>query len=147
MKKLVLVALSVFAFAGAAKAQNKFDAADFKDKLGKTGTLCDTVRSLRIVSDTLTLLNMGGVYPHQKYTIAVKGNKTTLDLPNIKGKAICVTGVFEMFKGQPEVVASRPEQFDINRVKNQEPRIKTKRNGVYNTKSRIKTKSTFGLFA
>jgi hypothetical protein len=114
MKKLALLTLAVLAFAGAAKAQNKFNAADFKSKLGKTGTLCDTVYSLRIVSDTLTLLNMGGAYPHQKYTIAVKGNKVTLDLPNIKKKAICVTGVFELFKDQPEVVVSRPEQFEIH---------------------------------
>lgn len=112
MKKLALIAL-LTALGGAAKAQNKFNAADFKARLGKTGTLCDTVYSLKIVSDTLTLLNMGGTYPHQKYTIAVKGNKITLDLPNIKRKAICVTGVFEMFKDQPEVVISRPEQFDI----------------------------------
>jgi hypothetical protein len=114
MKKLFVLAFGVFAFAATAKAQNKFDATDFKGKLGKTGTLCDTVKSLRIVSDTLTLLNMGGIYPHQKYTIAVKGNKVTLDLPNIKGKTVCVTGVFELFKEQPEVVASRPEQIDVH---------------------------------
>jgi hypothetical protein len=114
MKKLVLLTFSVLAFAGVAKAQNKFNATDFKSKLGKTGTLCDTVYSLRVVSDTLTLLNMGGAYPHQKYTVAVKGNKITLDLPNIKKKAICATGVFELFKDQPEVVVSRPEQFEIH---------------------------------
>jgi hypothetical protein len=114
MKKLILIALMTTALAGTVKAQNKFNAADFKAGLGKTGTLCDTVYSLKIVSDTLTLLNMGGIYPHQKYTIAIKGNKVTLDLPNIKRKAICVTGVFEMFKDQPEVVASRPEQIQVH---------------------------------
>jgi len=114
MKKLILIALITTAFGGVASAQNKFNAADFKAGLGKTGTLCDTVYSLKIVSDTLTLLNMGGTYPHQKYTIAIKGNKVTLDLPNIKRKAICVTGVFELFKDQPEVVASRPEQLEVH---------------------------------
>jgi hypothetical protein len=79
MKKLILIGLITTAFGGAARAQNKFNAADFKANLGKTGTLCDTVYSLKIVSDSLTLLNMGGAYPHQKYTIAVKGNKITLD--------------------------------------------------------------------
>jgi hypothetical protein len=113
MKKLALLTLGIIAFIGTAHAQNKFNAADFKANIGKTGTLCDTVYSLRIVSDTLTLLNMGGAYPHQKYTVAVKGNKITLDLPNIKGKAICTTGVFELFKNQPEVVISRPEQVDV----------------------------------
>lgn len=114
MKKILLSALLLTIFAGAANAQHAFNAADFKANLGKTGTLCDTVYSLKIVSDTLTLLNMGAAFPHQKYTIAVKGNKTTLDLPHIKGKAVCVTGVFEMFKNQPEVIASRPEQFEVH---------------------------------
>jgi hypothetical protein len=114
MKKLILTALLATALAGTVKAQNKFSATDFKAGLGKTGTLCDTVYSLKIVSDTLALLNMGGAYPHQKYTIAIKGNKVTLDLPNIKRKAICVTGVFELFKDQPEIVASRPEQIEVH---------------------------------
>ncbi|WP_183562145.1 hypothetical protein [Mucilaginibacter sp. SP1R1] len=114
MKKLLPTALLLFSFAGAANAQHAFNDADFKSKLGKTGTLCDTVYSLKIVSDTLTLLNMGAAYPRQKYTIAVKGNKTTLDLPHIKGKLVCVTGVFEMYKDQPEVVASQPEQFEVH---------------------------------
>ena len=114
MKKLILLSFLVIAFAGAASAQNKFNAGDFKANLGKTGTLCDTVYSLKIVSDTLTLLNMGAAYPRQKYTVAVKGNKVTLNLANIKGKALCVTGVFELFKDQPEVVISRPDQFEMH---------------------------------
>ena len=114
MKKVLLAIVMLFVFAGVANAQHTFNAADFKNNLGKTGTLCDTVYSLKIVNDTLTLLNMGAAYPRQKYTIAVKGNKTTLDLPHIKGKQVCVTGVFEMFKEQPEVVASQPEQFEVH---------------------------------
>ncbi|MGF7040959.1 hypothetical protein [Mucilaginibacter lappiensis] len=114
MKKVLFLTLLSLASAGAAMAQHTFNAADFKNNLGKTGTLCDTVYSLKIVSDTLTLLNMGAAYPRQKYTIAVKGNKTALDLPHIKGKQICVTGIFEMFRDQPEVVASQPEQFQVH---------------------------------
>lgn len=115
MKKILLPALLLFAFAGRSSAQTKsFTTADFKNNLGKTGTLCDTVYSLRSVSDTLTLLNMGGVYPHQKYTIAVKGNKIKLDLSSIKGKQVCATGTFELFKGQPEIVADKPEQITVN---------------------------------
>ncbi len=115
MKKILLPALLLFAFAGRSSAQTKgFTMADFKSNVGKTGTLCDTVYSLKTVSDTLTLLNMGGVYPHQKYTIAIKSSQIKLDLPNIKGKHICATGVFELFKGQPEIVADKPEQITVN---------------------------------
>ncbi|MEO3405946.1 hypothetical protein AAFN85_18685 [Mucilaginibacter sp. CAU 1740] len=115
MKKIILPALLLLAFASRSSAQSKgFNITDFKNNIGKTGTLCDTVYSLRTISDSLTLLNMGGVYPHQKYTLAVKGKQIKLDLPNIKGKHICATGVFELFKGQPEIVADKPEQITVN---------------------------------
>jgi hypothetical protein len=112
MKKLILTISILAAFGGAAAAQT-FSAEDFSKNLGKTGTLCDTVRSLRIISDTLTLLNMGGVYPKQKYTVAVKGNKISLDWANLKGKPLCVTGVFIMYKGRPEIDIAEPEKINV----------------------------------
>jgi len=112
MKKLILVLIIVFAFGSAAMAQKRFNAEEFTKNLNKTGTLCDTVYSLRIVSDTLALLNMGGAYPNQKYTVAVKGNKITLDYANLKGKPLCVTGVFILYKERPEIVISEPEQVN-----------------------------------
>ncbi|WP_428327395.1 hypothetical protein [Mucilaginibacter sp.] len=112
MKKLILTLIVSVAFAGVALAQNTFSAADFKKNLGKTGTLCDTIYSLRIVSDTLTLLNMGGAYPNQKYTVAVKGNKINLNWADLKGKPLCVTGVFILFKDRPEIQIAEPEQIN-----------------------------------
>ncbi|HEY8929391.1 MAG TPA: hypothetical protein VIM55_09390 [Mucilaginibacter sp.] len=114
MKKQILVLAIMFAFGSAAMAQKRFSAGEFTKNLNKTGTLCDTVYSLRIVSDTLALLNMGGVYPNQKYTVAVKGNKITLDYANLKGKPLCVTGVFILYKERPEIVISQPEQVNKN---------------------------------
>jgi len=116
MKKLLLPALILLTFAGKASAQQPkgFTVADFKNNIGKVGTLCDTVYSYKAVSDTLTLLNMGAAYPRQKYTIAVKGNQIKLDLSSIKGKHVCATGTFEFFKGQPEIVADKPEQITVN---------------------------------
>jgi hypothetical protein len=115
MKKLLLPALMLFVFVGKVSAQSKgFTMADFKNNIGKTGTLCDTVYSYKVVSDTLTLLNMGAAYPRQKYTIAVKGTQIKLDTPNIKGKHICATGTFELFKGQPELVVDKPDQITVN---------------------------------
>ena len=86
MMKAIITLFILAAFAKTAAAQETFSATEFNKKIGKAGTLCDTVRSLKIVSDTLTLLNMGGVYPNQKYTIAVRGNKITLDWAHLKGK-------------------------------------------------------------
>ncbi len=113
MKKILFSALAIALFAGSAAAQQKFSAADFNKNLGKTGTLCDTIYSLRIVSDTLTLLNMGGVYPNQKYTVAIKGNKVSLDWTNLKGKPLCVTGVFMLYKERPEIEITQPEKINV----------------------------------
>jgi hypothetical protein len=112
MKKLLFLFIFSAAFALKASAQT-FNAEEFKSNLGKTKTLCDVVSSVKIFSDTLTLINMGGNYPNQKYTIAVKGNKITLDWANLKGKNMCVTGVFEMHKNRPEIVAAQPDQIVI----------------------------------
>jgi hypothetical protein len=113
MRKLILIILLFFAFAMSASAQ-KFSAEEFAKKLGKTETLCDTVYSLKIISDTLTLLNMGGVYPNQKYTVAIKGNKIALDWTNLKGKPLCVTGVFIMYKNRPEIDVAEPEKINVH---------------------------------
>ncbi|WP_374950233.1 hypothetical protein [Mucilaginibacter sp.] len=110
MKKL-LPALFILALFGFKASAQTFNADDFKANLGKSKSLCDEVSSFRIFSDTLTLINMGGSYPNQKYTIAVKGNKIALDWANLKGKKLCVTGVFEMHKGRPEIIAAEPAQI------------------------------------
>lgn len=102
--------------AGIANAQ-RFSAEEFNKNLGKTGTLCDTVYSLKIVSDTLTLLNMGGIYPNQKYTVAIKGNRITEDWTLLKGKPLCVTGVFLMYKERPEIDIVRPDQINTKQAK------------------------------
>jgi hypothetical protein len=115
MKKIIIAAFIFFAFAGTATAQKTFSTEEFTKNLGKTGTLCDTVYSVHIVIDTLTLLNMGGPYPKQKYTVAVKGNKITLDWSTLKGKPLCVTGVFELFKERPEIVIAQPEQINVKK--------------------------------
>jgi len=57
---------------------------------------------------------MGGAYPNQKYTVAVKGNKVNLDYTTLKGKPLCVTGVFIMYKNRPEIEVAEPEQINKN---------------------------------
>ena len=112
MKKLFILFALTTAFAFKASAQS-FDAQDFNASLGKTRTLCDVVSSVKTFSDTLTLVNMGGNFPNQKYTIAVKGSEIKLDWATLKGKTMCVTGVFELHKNRPEIVATKPEQITI----------------------------------
>ena len=113
MKGFLFTAMVAIGFISKASAQEKFSQEEFQKKLGKTGTLCDTVYAVKIVDSTLTLLNMGGVSPHTKYIVAVKGIKINLDWVNIKGKNLCVTGVFEMVKGKPQVEITEPEQINV----------------------------------
>jgi hypothetical protein len=112
MKKILLIVLVTVTSAITVKAQQTFSEAEFNKNLGKTGTLCDTIYSLHIFSDTLTLLNMGKAYPNQKYTVAIKGNKINLDWTSLKGKPLCVTGVFLLYKNRPEIVISEPDQIN-----------------------------------
>jgi len=112
MKNLLMIIFISAIFISKAKAQTAFSEADFNKRLGKTGTLCDTVYSLHIFSDTLTLLNMGKAYPNQKYTVAVKGNKINLDWTTLKGKPLCVTGVFILYKNRPEIEIYEPSQIN-----------------------------------
>ena len=114
MKKLIPIFLLVFVLSAKVKAQQKIDTAEFKKHLGQVATLCDTVSTYRVFSDTLTLLNMGGVYPHQKFTVALKGKGITIDKANLKGKHLCVTGVLTLFKNQLEIVATEQKQIKLD---------------------------------
>jgi hypothetical protein len=114
MKRFFTILALTLAFALKVHAQQITDTLDLKKRLGKTTTLCDYVSSIKIVADTLTLLNMGGVYPHQKFTVAIKGNRIQLDWANLKGKHLCATGVLVLYKNQLEVVALEPKQIVVN---------------------------------
>lgn len=114
MKNLVLLFALFIGFSSTLKAQQKFEPIDFKKHIGKTATLCDTVYSFKIISDTLTMINMGGNYPNQKFTVAVRGNKIVLDWPNLKKKHLCVTGVLELNKDTLQIMVAQPNQVTVN---------------------------------
>ncbi len=116
MRKLALALIFTAGLTINAKAQDKpITPTEYKDNAGKVVTLCDTVYSVRIFSDTLTLLNMGGAYPHQKFTIAIKGNKLQLDWVNLKKKHLCVTGTLELFKNSWQIVAAQSKDITVSK--------------------------------
>jgi len=111
MKKVLLFTVVACAFALKAPAQEKFNLSDFKKHVGKKATLCDTVYSFKLLSDTVTMLNMGGKYPDQKFTIVVTGREIVLNLDDIKGKHICATGDVSLYNGKPEVLIYHTDQI------------------------------------
>jgi len=113
MKKLLLI---TFIFSGVtlkALAQESFSIQDFKKHVGKKVTMCETVSSYKLFSDTLTMLNMGGSYPNQKFTVVVTGKEIQLNLDSIKGKHICVTGDSSVYLGKPEILIYHNNQLEF----------------------------------
>ena len=121
MKKVLLTTLlfSSLYFNASAQAtapvqtQEKFSLKQFEKYVGKKVTLCDTVYSFKIFSDTLTMLNMGGKYPNQNFTVVITGKEIVLNFYYLKGKHICVTGDLSSYKGKPEVLIYHPDQIEF----------------------------------
>ena len=116
MKNLLLLTALILCLTLSAKAQEKpLPPEEYRNYLGKTKTLCDTVYDVKIYSDTLTILSMGGHIPNQRFTIAIKGNKIQLDWVNLKRKHLCVTGVIELYKNTIQVSAAQTNQIVVSK--------------------------------
>ena len=113
MKKILLITFIISSLAFKASAQEKFSLNNFEKYVGKKVTLCDTVYSFKLFNDTLTMLNMGGKYPNQKFTVIVTGKEIQLNLDDIKGKHICVTGDLSKYNNKPEVMIYHPNQIEF----------------------------------
>jgi len=113
MKKILLIAVIMSAIAIRSSAQEKYSVIDFTKYVGKKATLCDTVYSFKILSDTVTMLNMGGNYPNQKFTIVVTGREIQLNYDDIKGKHICATGDISLYNNKPEILIYHPDQIEF----------------------------------
>jgi len=124
MKYLILLASFVMLFMGKASAQadtvRNVIMPDFSTpvaskniaaEVGHQLAVCDTVVDFRVVNADLTLLNLGGRYPNQTLTIAIKGANMKVNVATMKGKAVCFFGEVVMFKNKPEILVTRPEQI------------------------------------
>lgn len=114
MRKFLLVIVLSSVLACTAAAQERFNLDHFVHNVGKKITLCDTVYSFKILNDTVTMLNMGGKYPNQKFTVVVTGKEIQLNTDGIVGKHICVTGDASMYKGRPEIMIYHTNQIVFN---------------------------------
>lgn len=122
MKHLLTFLCFIALFSATASAQTdsvkKITKADFSKpvpsktiaaEVGHQVAVCDTVVDYRVVSNALTLLNLGGKYPNQNITIALKGPK--VNPASMKGKAVYFYGEVTMFKNKPEMVVTEPVQI------------------------------------
>lgn len=93
------------------------DAAKYEGKLVK---ICSKVYGTKFMSNsknTPTFLNLGADYPNAPLTILIWGDSR----PNFKqkpeeyynGKNICITGKVIIYKGKPEIIASKEAEIEI----------------------------------
>jgi DNA/RNA endonuclease YhcR with UshA esterase domain len=119
-RSLLFALLLLVALAAPVVAQKKVTAADAKDHVGETATVCGTVASSRYASSTKgqpTFLNLDKAFPTQVFTILIWGeNRGKFGAPEseYKGKRVCVTGKITEYRGVPEIVVDDPQQIRVN---------------------------------
>jgi DNA/RNA endonuclease YhcR with UshA esterase domain len=102
-----------------ALAQKKLTAAEAKDHVGETATVCGNVVSTRYAASTKgqpTFLNLDKPYPNQVFTIVIWGsNRSKFGTPetDYKSMRICVTGKITAYAGLPEIVVDEPKQIKL----------------------------------
>src|SRR5712691_2700544 len=115
----VALALVVLLINQPALAQRKLTAAEAKDHIGETATVCGSVVSTRYAASTRgqpTFLNLDKPYPNQIFTIVIWGsNRSRFGRPEVdyKEKRICVTAKITEYRGVPEVSANDPAQITV----------------------------------
>jgi len=83
-------------------------AEDAAKHIGETVKICSKVYGTKDFG-SMVLVNMGGAYPEQLFTIVLRGDAKALQL---EGKLVCVSGKVIDYKGKPEIVVEDPKQIE-----------------------------------
>jgi micrococcal nuclease len=91
-------------------------AAQAKDHIGETGTVCGRVADARYqeTGSHVTFLNFDKAYPNHTFTAFIPAqNRGKFDAPEkkLKDKDVCVTGKIEEYRGKPEIIVTEPAQL------------------------------------
>ena len=94
-------------------------AAQAKDHIGETATVCGVVASANYATRSKrqpTFLNLDKAYPDHIFTAVIwQEDRTKFGTPEteLKGKRICVTGKIQEFQGKPEIVLRERNQLKV----------------------------------
>lgn len=100
------------ASAVATTAQDSISPQDAKNYIGKAATVRGAVDSIHESRNQTTLLDMGGAYPRQAFTIVSFRNGPSLtQLAPFVGKTISVHGTIKEYQGKPEIILTRLDQI------------------------------------
>jgi hypothetical protein len=105
-----------------AQAQTKeLTAAEAKDHVGETATVCGRVASAHFAPETKgqpTFLNLDRAYPNAIFTILILGAdrpKFGRPIATYRDKQVCVSGKITSHRDIPEIVISTPGQIQIQK--------------------------------
>ena len=91
-------------------------AAEAKDHVGETGTVCDVVASTHHAQRSRgrpTFLNLGAPYPNPLFTVVIwEEARASFPAPPevaYSGKRVCVSGLIGIYRGVPQIVARTAE--------------------------------------
>ena len=88
--------------------------------VGRTRTVCGTVaasRRLALSAQRLTFLNLDRPHPDSPFTVVIRPeDRSRFPEPPEQaffGRRICATGMIEIHRGQPQIVAREPGQIRL----------------------------------
>ena len=114
MKKLFVCFLLAIC-GGTASSQTGISAKEASLRIGDSVTVMDKVYGGRLLSNGMTLLNLGGDFPNHLLVVMIKSEDRAKF--NYKpeevfaGKYVLVTGKLIDYKGKPEIIITDPSQI------------------------------------
>ncbi len=117
-RSLITACFLFFLLAVTADAQtNKITAAEAKDHVGETRTVCGKVVSTHYAAGSKgqpTFLNLDEPYPKEDFTILIWGSdRAKFGTPETKYRdaRVCITGKITTHREKPEIIATEPSQI------------------------------------
>jgi micrococcal nuclease len=117
--KLAAILVAAVLWAALGHAQNSISAAEAKNHVGETATVCGEVVSTHYAlrsRGSPTFINLDKPYPNQIFTIVIWGSdRSKFGDPEqtYRGKRICATGKITDYRGVPEIIANDPSQIRV----------------------------------
>jgi hypothetical protein len=120
MKYTIVAAILAITFCAAAQS-SKLTSKEAKYHTGETATVCGKVVSTHYAAQSKgqpTFLNLDEPYPRETFTILIWGSdRPKFGAPETKYRdaRVCVTGKIKSYRDVPEIIATDPNQIEIQK--------------------------------
>jgi len=116
--KLLLTMALLVGLVSIAYSQDTITPEDAAKFIGQQKTVCGQVASAHYdAKSKCTLLNLDKPSPNHVFTAYIGGSdRGKFEKPPEElyyGKAICVTGMIELYQGRPEIIVKEPSQIKV----------------------------------